>query len=207
MELLLTEQNINEIINKTSKIIEFGGVAILPFDTVYGFVCDPKNDEALQQIYELKKCPTMKTIGLAANNIESIESIAEVNDDAKNYMVDRTSGKYTFILKKLSWIPNQVGNDREVISDFCVQNDTVGIRIPDSELILSIAEKCGGLIAQTSANISGQGNCYSITDIKRQYDDATLSKVDLIVNGGELENNGASKLINLTGETPVEIKR
>ena len=42
--------------------------------------------------------------------------------------------------------------------DFCVQNGSVGIRIPDSKLILDIAKACGGIIAQTSANISGQEN-------------------------------------------------
>ena len=207
MEIELSNQNFNESVNKASQIIKSGGVAILPFDTVYGFVCDPKNDEALQKIYELKKRPSMKTIGLATNNIDLIESIAEVNDAAREFIKEKTPGKYTFILKKLSWIPDQVGNDRGVISDFCVQNGTIGIRIPDSKLILRIAEKCGGLIAQTSANISGQGNCYSMNDIKNQYDDATLSKVDLIVDGGELENTGASKLIDLTGDTPIEIKR
>ena len=198
MIIFLTKQNLNEIINKVTQIIKSGGVAILPFDTVYGFVCDPKNDEALQKIYELKKRPEMKTIGLATNNIETIELIAEVNDSARNYIKEKTPGRYTFILKK---------KPEANISEFCVQNGTVGVRIPDSKLILSIAEKYDGLIAQTSANISGQGNCYSILDLKNQYDDATLSKVDLIVDGGELENTGASKLINLTGNAPIEIKR
>ena len=198
MEIKLSNQNFNEIVIKASQIIKSGGVAILPFDTVYGFVCGSKNDEALQKIYELKKRPSMKTIGLAANSIEAVESIAVVNDSARKYIVDKTPGKYTFILKK------ETNSD---VSDFCVQNGTIGIRIPDSELILRIAEKCGGLIAQTSANISGQGNCYTINDIKKQYDVNSLDQIDLIVDGGELENNGASKLIDITGVTPIELKR
>lgn len=198
MEIKLSDQNFNEIVSKTLEIVKSGGVVILPFDTVYGFVCNPKNDEALQKIYELKKRPEMKTIGLAANNIESIELIAEVNDAAREYIEEKTPGRYTLILKK---------KPETDISEFCIQNSTVGVRIADSKLILRIAEKCGGLIAQTSANISGQGNCYSIKDIKNQYDDNTLNQIELIVDGGELENTGASKLINLTGDTPIEIKR
>lgn len=200
MEIKLTYQNFDETINKASGIIKSGGVTILPFDTVYGFVCDPRNNDALQKIYELKKRPEMKTIGLAASNIEAVEFIADVNNEARVYIKEKTPGKYTFIMKKLK-------DDKSDISDFCVQDGTMGVRIPDSKLILSVAKKCGGLIAQTSANISGQGNCYSIIDIKNQYDNDVLNQIDLIVDGGDLEKNGASKLINLTGDTPVEIKR
>lgn len=191
------DENIAEIIDRASKIICRGGVVILPFDTVYGFACDPTNESALQRIYELKKRPEKKTIGLAASSIADIKKIADLNISAEKYITEKTPGRYTFIVK------GKPSN----ISDFCIQNGTIGTRIPDSKLILKIAEKCGGLIAQTSANISGRPNCYSIEELRKQYSDEALDKIELIVDGGELENLGASKLVDLTGDVPTQIER
>lgn len=226
MKLLNLKNDLIDTINEIADTVRNGGVAILPFDTVYGFVCDPKNEVPLQKIYELKKRPVQKTIGLAVADIEALESVAEVDDIAKKYIEERTPGRYTFILKKLglSSLPSLSspmsssgpamplesgtrGSKIVNISDFCIQNGTVGVRIPNSKLILEVTKACGDIIAQTSANISGQPNCFSLDEIKNQYDDESLSQVDLIVDGGILENDGASKLVDLTGSIPKEIER
>lgn len=207
MKTLILKNNIQNISQEVSTIIRNGGIAILPFDTVYGFVCDSRNDLSLQKIYELKKRPAQKTIGLAVANIEKLKNITDLSDVAKEYITQRTPGKYTFILKKLSWIPDQVGDDKGTISDFCVQSGTIGVRIPDSQLILDVIRASGGMIAQTSANISGQPNCFSINDIRNQYDEKSLAQVDLIVDGGALNNLEASKLVDLTADIPKEIER
>lgn len=197
--IILGNQNkTSDVVKQASDIIRGGGVIILPFDTVYGFACDPKKATALQKIYELKNRPTQKTIGLAVSKIKTLESIAETSTSINKYVSDRTPGKFTFILKK------KTGT---FISEFCVLNNNIGIRIPDSKLILEIIAVSGGIIAQTSANISGQPNCFSVNDIRRQFSSTNLDKIDLIVDGGKLKHDKPSKITDLTGEVPREIKR
>lgn len=198
MILKINQENLDRVVSQVARLINDGGVVVLPFDTVYGFACDPDNEAALQKIYELKNRPENKTIGLATYNIETIEFITEINQFSKNYIANKTPGRYTFILKAKSDIP---------ISELCIKNGTIGIRIPDSKLILEISKKFGEIIAQTSANISGQPNCYSIDEIKTQYGQKSLDLVDLIVDGGEINNLGPSILMDLTGIAPQEIKR
>jgi len=43
-----------EGIEKTFEIIENGGVAVFPTDTVYGLGCNPYNSSAVKKIYEIK---------------------------------------------------------------------------------------------------------------------------------------------------------
>jgi len=57
-ELNLQNADIQEI----ADVIQNGGIVILPFDTVYGFVCDSKNEAALEKIYELKNVPYKKQL-------------------------------------------------------------------------------------------------------------------------------------------------
>ena len=41
-------------IEKASQIIEKGGIAIFPTDTVYGIGCNPYNIDSVRKIYEIK---------------------------------------------------------------------------------------------------------------------------------------------------------
>ncbi len=77
--------------------------------------------------------------------------------------------------------------------------------MPDSQLILEIAKLSGGVVAQTSANKSGQSNCYSIEDIGKQFDG--LDQFDLIIDGGHLAETLPSELWDLTGDSPKQIER
>lgn len=180
------------------EVIKGGRVIVAPFDTVYGFLCDPRNEKAILKIFDLKKRPTLKTIGLAVSDISELKKIAELSEKQEEFITDKTPGRYTFIVKakKDAGLPG-----------YCLQNGTIGVRIPDSELILGLIKEAGGVIAQTSANVSGMPNCYSINDLNNQYDPIELEKVDLIIDSGKIEDSGASEIIDLTGTEPKIIER
>lgn len=193
----ITKENIGEIARETASIIKNNGVVILPFDTVYGYACNPKSDKALEKIFRLKNRDLSKTIGLAVSEIKNIKEISQLNINAEKYIKDHTPGKYTFILNS---------NDSN-ISQLCKKGGTIGVRIPESKLILDIIQAADGIIAQTSANKSGLPDCYSIDELLAQYSKDELDQIDLIIDGGELEKSGPSQIIDLTDDKPKEIER
>jgi L-threonylcarbamoyladenylate synthase len=194
----LTNSNLEEMAHQAATIIKDGGTIIAPFDTVYGVICSAFNDLSIEKIYNLKSRPAQKTVGTAVSNIQKIADFAEISSGQNDFIASITPGKYTFIL-------NAKPSD---ISNFCLRDNTIGIRIPDNQLILKIAELAGGLIAQTSINKSGEANCYSIADIEKQFSNDELSLVDLIVDGGELDRDSSpSEIWDLTNESPVKIER
>jgi tRNA threonylcarbamoyl adenosine modification protein (Sua5/YciO/YrdC/YwlC family) len=187
------KENIEEIASRVVKTIKSGGVCILPFDTVYGFICDPKDKKAIEKIIDLKNRPEFKTFGLAVSDLRMLESIAQTNFG--EFIEDKTPGKYTFIIDAKT----------DDFAPQCYKNNTLGIRIPKNALILEIC-KIFGPIAQTSANKSGLENCFLISEIKKQFDEE-LEKIDLIVDGGEIANGQPSQIWDLTGTEPREIER
>lgn len=194
----LTNSNLEEIALQAAKAIANGGIVVAPFDTVYGIICSPFDEGAIEKIYNLKNRPPQKTVGTAVSDIQTIADFAEISSSQTDFIERITPGKFTFIL-------NAKPSD---ISNFCLRDNTIGIRIPDNLLILKIAELADGIIAQTSINKSGEANCYSIADIEKQFSKDELSLVDLIVDGGELDRDSIpSELWNLTSETPVKIER
>jgi len=192
----LTTQNFGLIVNEAKDIIKSGGLVIAPFDTVYGIICDPRNDEAVKKIFDLKKRPLDKTIGLAVTSIPALELIAE--NTQHDFVKSHVFGPYTFILKS---------KKNNGISKYCQKEGAVAVRIPNSELILTIAKKSDYVLAQTSANLTEQPPCASIAEVVSQFEPEKLDKIGLIIDGGNIEDSSPSQIFDLTGTSVIEIAR
>jgi L-threonylcarbamoyladenylate synthase len=185
------------ITDKIANAIKNGGVVVMPFDTVYGFACDPTNEQALLKIFELKGRNTAKTIGVATCCIERLGRAARLSEQNAQFIKKIIPGKLTFILPV----------EKKIFSDYCYKDNSVAIRIPDSDLILTTAKKSGGFIAQTSANKSGQGACLKLPDFLSQFSKEEKDSIDLIVDGGQIKSEGVSTFWNLLGANPEKIER
>lgn len=195
--LKLNKFNFNYFTRKAANVLRSGGIVIAPFDTVYGIICDAKNTESVRKIFDFKERPLEKTIGLAVSSVRSLSEIAEISDENREFIKERTPGRYTFILKAKD----------SGISDYCIKNGTIGVRIPDSKLILEIIDKSNLILAQTSANKSGKGDCFSVDDLMKQYTPEQLEKIDLIIDGGIIKSDKPSTIIDLTDSKPKVIER
>ena len=191
----LTRHNFAEIVDDAVRIIKSGGIIIAPFDTVYGFIVDPRNELALKKIFELKKRPQNKTIGLAVDSTETLISLVTPNHP--NLPQNPDFFNHTLIFKA----------DINSLSKYCLKNGTVAIRIPNSDLIKAIVKSAGGVLAQTSANLSGQPACASTDHTKAQFGPEELDQVDFIIDGGIIKKSAPSKIFDLTGVQPIEISR
>lgn len=187
----------NSIVNNCADSILAGNLVIAPFDTVYGFLCSPRDKNSLHAIFKLKKRKFNKTIGLVLTNIEDICKLTNINQAQKTFIDEKIPGPYTFIL------PSKKSID---IAPECIKNNNLGVRVPDHQFIIDIVNKCGGCLAQTSANISGKPSCFSVTEIIEQFQD-DLNAVDLIVDGERIMSKGSSEIYDLTKDKPIKIER
>lgn len=193
-KLTIARDNINQIAEESIKILNTGGMILLPFDTVYGLICDPKNSMAIEKIFRIKGRDENKTIGLTVSSMSELNKIAHLT--FPDFIKEKIPGRYTFIVRSK-------GN---IFSKQCYQNSTLGVRIPDSNLIQKIVSQFGP-IAQTSANKSGQVNCFSLDQIQAQFSTDELSLIDLNIDGGEIEHGQPSEIWDVTGTYPVKIER
>ena len=182
---------------KAATLIKNGGIVIAPFDTVYGIISDPHNDSSLEKVFNFKNRPNTQILGVAADSLATICKLVELKAWQFDFIKARIPGKYTFILN--------AGNNH--VSKYCQKGGTIAFRVPDSELIRKIAEKSGGIIAQTSANKNGQPNCFSLDDLHSQFLTNELTKIDLIIDGGEIKSTGASEIFDLTKDEIKQIER
>ena len=99
----------------------------------------------------------------------------------------------TLILKKKepSIIPSEV----------TASKNTVGIRVPENEIILAILKKLkskgyfGGIIG-TSANYSGEPPSISGNEVAKKF----LTPIDLIIDGGKTRTRVSTTILDCTTE-------
>ncbi len=136
------------IFNEDTKINK-GETLIFPTDTVYGLACLYNDEEAKEKIVAMKDRDPFKKIAVLCANIEQIESIANVSEDARKIIDSFLPGPLTLILP---------GKDCE----------TIGVRIPDSNIAKKILLDNGPLMA-TSVNKSGDTPLSNKDEIEKEF--------------------------------------
>lgn len=157
-------------------------VIIYPTDTVYGIGASVYDKDGIRRIYEIKRRPLDKPLAVLCANIDQIEEIAYLTDDARKLIKAFMPGALTIIIKSKDAIKNSMGLE------------TIGVRIPNYNLAIDILEH-NGPMATTSVNESGEPSLNNYDEIKEDYDDL----VDLIVPpSGEKTSSLASTVVDIT---------
>ena len=163
--------NENDEISEISTGIKNGKIAIFPTETVYGIGANALNESAVKKIFVAKGRPSDNPLIVHISDFEMLNNLVNDLNEIEKLLVNKFwPGPLTVILKKKDIIPNIV----------TCGMDTVGIRMPNNKIALSIIKKAGVPIAAPSANISGRPSGTNISDIFNELND----KVDYIIDGG-----------------------
>ena len=154
----------NEIINK--KLI------IFPTDTVFGIGCDATNTTTIKQIYKLKERNETKTLLLNFPNIKSIEKFAKLTKIEKFLLKD--FGSLTLIVKVKKDTP---------LSPLTIQNNEIGVRIPNNKTLQTILKKVKTPLISTSCNKSGNPPCITANDAEKIFPQIPILQTNETLSG------------------------
>jgi L-threonylcarbamoyladenylate synthase len=188
-------EDIQYVLDIAVEYIIQGRIISFPTDSVYGIGGDPKNLDVIERINQIKFRDRSKGLLLLVLDIEEAKKIAEFNELAEKLAHHFWPGQLTLILKRKT--PNIIPLE---VSAF---QDTIGIRVPDSEIIkniLLILKKqnfFGGIIG-TSANYSNEPPANSGEEIAKKF----LTPIDLIIDGGKSKSNIPTTIVDCTSNKP-----
>ena len=178
-------------INKAVEVLKNGGVIIYPTDTVYGIGCDIFNKEALERVYAIKQDAGTKLFSFICPNLKNIAKYAKVSDYAYRVMKKLLPGPYTFVLPAAHEVPKKLWTKRR----------TVGIRIPNNNIALTLASELGNPIVSTSVTTRKGEILFDPLEIQVIFN----SQIDLMLSAGALEGKPSS-IVDLSGEEPEIIR-
>lgn len=183
-------------VRKVAEILRNGGIIIYPTDTVYGMGCDITNSRAVEKVARLKGIDVEKSnFSFICSDLSHLSTFTKpIANQAFKIIRRNTPGPFTFILEANNQVPKY----------FKGKKKTVGIRIPDNNIICEIVRELGNPIVSTSIHDEDEVLEYSIEPelIHEKYMELT----DLVVDGG----TGAivpSTVVDFTGEEPLIIRQ
>lgn len=185
------QKHIRQIVD----LLEDGAIIIYPTDTVYAMGCDIIASKSIEKIARFKGLnPKNPDLSLIFHDMSQLSEYTIIRDNTIFKLLKRNlPGPFTFIVQANNQIPRLFKNKKK----------TVGIRIPDNNIVLELVRELGRPIITTSIHDPDEIIEYT-TDpelIHEKYNDF----VDAVIDGG-YGNNEASTIIDCTGEE-IEIMR
>lgn len=174
------------------EILARGGIVIYPTDTIYGMGCDIKQSKATEKIASFKgvnpKNPSFSFIFHDLSHLS--EYTSPINNTIFKLMKRNLPGPFTFILNANNQIPKL----------FKKQKRTIGVRIPDNNIIREIVYELGRPILTTSIHDPDEILEYT-TDPELIFE-KYAGFADAVIDGG-FGNNIASTIVDCTGDEPI----
>ena len=173
-----------ETLDAAAALLNRGGVAVIPTDTVYGLAAHPAHPAAVERLYAIKGRDARKPIALLAADADAVTVFgAAMPSVAATLAAERWPGALTLVLP--------CGDGFE------------GFRVPDHAWTRKLLVKCGGTLRVTSANLSGRRPA---TDAPQALADVGLS-ADLVIDDGVSPGGVPSTVIKVLPDGTLQTLR
>jgi len=189
------EENPNEReIDKIVEVLKKGGLIIYPTDTVYGIGCDITNTKAMEKVAQIKGTKLGKAnFSFICYDLSNLSDyVKQIDTPTYKILKKALPGPYTFILPGNTNLPKAFKNKK-----------TVGIRIPDNNIIRKLVKKLGNPIVSTS--IYDEDDLIEYTTDPELIFEKWENRVDIVINGG-FGGNIPSTIIDLSNDEIVVLR-
>lgn len=171
-----------------------GMLVVFPTDTVYGIGCSAHNPQAINSIYDAKGREHQKAIPLLLSGPDRLADVATSVPESARKLADRFwPAALTLVVPQTADLPTELGG-----------GSTIAVRVPDHNDLRDFIERCGGILAVTSANASGQPDALDAQAAAAYF--TGVASVALVVDGGVTRGSVPSTVVDCTVD-PVRILR
>jgi tRNA threonylcarbamoyl adenosine modification protein (Sua5/YciO/YrdC/YwlC family) len=193
VKLFNENPNQREIL-KIVDVLRKGGLIIYPTDTVYGLGCDITNAKAVEKVARIKNVKVEKNnFSFICSDLSHISDFTKpISNSVFKLMKKNLPGPFTFILEANNNLPKYFKGKK-----------TVGIRVPDNNIIREIIRELGNPLLSTSIRDEDEILEYS-TDpelIHEKYEEIA----DIVVDGGYGEFI-PSTIVDCTGDEIIIVR-
>ena len=188
METILLSDTETDL-ERAAAWIQAGEVVGMPTETVYGLAADACNPEAVKKVFAAKGRPADNPLIVHIAEMQALEQVAAVVPPLAVKLAERFwPGPLTMILPKSEEVPFETTGGL----------NTVAIRFPSHKTAQALIAYGGGYVAAPSANTSGRPS----PSLARHVQEDLNGKIDMIIDGGEVEIGIESTIVDLTVEPP-----
>ena len=181
-------------LDRAIKVIKDGGIVIFPTDTAFGIGCRVDNKDSVKRLFEIRNRPKEKAMPVLFDSIDQVKKfVLPFDDNVEVLMKKYWPGALTIVMNcDAEKVPELVRGGGK----------TLGVRIPDHKLTLSLIKGAGVPIIGSSANFSGAETPFSLMGLDKEL----IKLVDFLLEGKTKGQGSASTVIDVV-KNPWEIIR
>jgi len=177
----------DEGIARAAEILNAGGTAAFPTETVYGLGGDARNADAIRRIYAAKWRPEHNPLIIHFADAEDAMRCVEADPLACELASKFWPGPLTLVLP--------IRSDSGLSPVASGGYPTLGVRVPSDSVALRLLKTFAGPVAAPSANRSGK-----ISPTEASHVIADLSgRIDAVIDGGSCAHGIESTIVSTQG--------
>ncbi len=189
----------SQIIRACVGALKKGKAVVFPTDTSYGLAVDAANISAIKKLYKIKGRDFNKPVHIVVPSAGYSKKIVKWNGAAGKLTKKFWPGALTIV----------VSSKYQVLSKgvklLSAGTGFLGVRMPKNKIALDLARILKSPITATSANRSGEPDCYSADDVIRQFNKSKF-KPDIIINAGKLPLRKPSTVVKMSNNQVVILR-
>jgi tRNA threonylcarbamoyl adenosine modification protein (Sua5/YciO/YrdC/YwlC family) len=195
-------------IQRAVDALRAGEVIGYPTDTVYGLGCDISNKKAADRLYQIKGIDRTHPLAFICPDLSEIAKYAIVDNQIYRVLRRFLPGPYCFVLEATREVPRLLQTKRK----------TIGIRVPNHEVIRAVVRELGRPVISTTAARPGNEPHVDPREIDDDFSGLGLvldagagsllptTVVDLTVQPPELIREGAGSVDEFLDEAPRSLR-
>lgn len=177
---------VEDALDDAFTLLDSGGVAAIPTETVYGLAADSINGKAVARIFEIKGRPQFNPLICHVSSFAMAEAHVEFNAMAQKLAEEFWPGPLTLVL------PRRAQCDVHPLVS--AGNPTLALRMPQG-FARQLIDRLDRPLAAPSANTSGRISATSAAAVERDLG----MKIDLIVDAGPSPVGVESTIVKVEG--------
>ena len=182
------------LIRQAVQILDSGGIAAIPTDSSYAFVCHLDDKAAAEALRRLRGVDDKHHLTLLCRDLSELASYARVDNRQYRLLKLATPGPFTFILEATKEVPRRVSHP---------SRRTIGLRVPAHAVTQALLEALGQPLLATT--LIAPGDTEPIND-PQEIRERFQKRIQAIVDGGACLRKPTT-VVDLTGDVPVLVRQ
>ena len=182
------------LLKQAAQILHGGGIAAIPTDSSYAFVCHLDDKAAAENLRRIRGVDGKHHLTLLCRDLSELASYARVDNKQYRLLKLGTPGPFTFILEATKEVPRRVSHP---------SRRTIGLRVPAHAVTQGLLEILGQPLLATTLIAPGETEPMNEPHAIR---DRFQKLVQAVVDAGACPMQPTT-VVDLTGATPVLIRQ
>ena len=184
----------SRLLKQAAQILVDGGIAAVPTDSSYAFVCRLDDKAASEHLRRLRQIDDKHHLTLLCRDLSELASYAKVDNRQYRLLKLGTPGPYTFILEATKEVPRRLSHP---------SRRTIGLRVPDHKVTQELLALVGQPLLATTLIAPGESEPMNDPEaIRLRFE----KQIQALVDAGACPMQPTT-VIDLTGDEPVLLRQ